>query len=481
MYSKILTIILTFSLLLCFSNIFKEEDLMNEDIKYIYNNDIPTINEQDILPPNVKSISPGKCQQYIISKPTIKINYNDESGIDTSSVKLYVNYSNVTKKCKISNNTIIYTPDKKFKRGTQIVKLEVSDLSQNKNNTTFEWYFTVGTPVYTHYYGLLHSHTSASDGHGTYDDAYYMARDKANLDFFAVTEHSNMLDNNLKCNIEDASSSNKWNELIKSRDKFSSNGNFIALNGFEMTYPYKTENPVGHINVFNSNGFITEKHPDMTLENFYKLLYDQEDLIGQFNHPCDKFGKFDNLKYSSYADDVISLIEVGNGYNKDLSKNIISHDMYQLALDNGWHLAPTCNQDNHIVDFGVANEFRTVILSTDLTKDALYDSLKKMRVYATQDKNIKIDYTINNLPLGSTINNTSKLNFSISAIDKDFDDKIEEIQVVSNKGEIINSKKFNSNLAKLDFTLKPTKNKFYYVKVIQNNEKISVTAPIWIE
>ncbi|MBO3446148.1 CehA/McbA family metallohydrolase [Clostridium sp. CCUG 7971] len=481
MYSKILTIILALSLLLCFSNIFKGKDLTNEDIKYTYNNDVPTINEQDILPPNVKNISPGKCQQYIVSKPTIKINYNDESGIDTSSVKLYVNYNDVTKKCTISNHTIIYTPDKKFKRGNQIVKLEVSDLSKNKNNTTFEWYFTVGTPVYTHYYGLLHSHTSASDGHGTYDDAYYMARDKANLDFFAITEHSNMLDNNLNCSIEDASSSKKWNELIKAKDKFNSNGNFTALNGFEMTYPHNSKDPIGHINIFNSNGFVTEKHPNMTLENFYKLIYDQGDLIGQFNHPCDKFGKFDNLKYSPYGDEVISLIEVGNGYNKNLSKNIISHDMYQLALDNGWHVAPTCNQDNHRIDFGVANEFRTVILSTDLTKDALFDSLKKMRVYATQDKNIKIDYTINNLPLGSTISKTSKLNFSISAIDKDFDDKIEEIQVVSNNGEIINSKKFNSNLAKLDFNLKPTKNKFYYVKVIQNNEKVSVTAPIWVK
>ena len=52
--------------------------------------------------------------------------------------------------------------------------------------------------------------------------------------------------------------------------------------------------------------------------------------------------------------------------------------------------------------------------------------------------------------MGSTIINTSKLNFSISAIDCDEKDKINEIQVISNNGEIIKSKKFNSNLAKLD-------------------------------
>jgi uncharacterized protein (DUF58 family) len=76
--------------------------------------------------------------------------------------------------------------------------------------------------------------------------------------------------------------------------------------------------------------------------------------------------------------------------------------------------------------------------------------------------------------MSSTIKNTSKLHFNISAIDSDYIDKINEIQVISNNGEIIKSKSFNSNLAKLDFTLKSNKNKFYYIKVIQNNDKIGI-------
>lgn len=456
-----------------FSNELSKNNLLNEKTL--------EASAEDITSPTISFTSPSKCQQYIISKPTIKIGYSDESNIDTSSVKLFVNYKDVTNKTTISENEICYTPENKFIRGTQIVKLEVSDLSSNKNTTCFEWYFIVGTPIYNHYRGLLHAHTSASDGHGTYSDAYYLARDKANLDFFAITEHSNMLDNNLECNIENASSSNKWNELIKYKNMFTSNRKFIALNGFEMTYPYNIDNPIGHINIFNSGGFVCAEQPDMDLNNFYKLIYNQDDLIGQFNHPCNKFGTFNNFKYSLYGDSAISLIEVGNGYNNDMNKNIKSYDMYQLALDNGWHLAPTCNQDNHKVDFGIANEFRTVILSTDLTKEALYDALKHMRVYATEDKNIKIDYTINDLPIGSTIRKSSKLRFSISVIDNDFEDKIEEIQVISNKGKIIKSKKFNSNLAKLEFSVKATKGRFYYVKVIQSKDKTSVTAPLWIK
>lgn len=434
----------------------------------------------DVEGPKFKINSPSKCQQYIVAKPLITINYYDTSEVDTTSVKLFINYKNVTKDCTITNKGISYMPNTKFKRGDQIVRIEACDLSDKNNKSVYEWYFTVGTPVYNHYYGLLHSHTSASDGHGTYSDAYYLARDKASLDFFAITEHSNLLDNSLNCTIQDASKSSKWSELAKCANNFTIPDKFIALTGFEMTYPNNPKKQIGHINVFNTKGFVCPQLPNMELENFYMLLYEQEDVIAQFNHPCDKFGKFDNFKYSRSGDEAISLIEIENGYNNDLSKNIKSYDMYQVALDNGWHLAPTCNQDNHRVDFAIANELRTVVLATDLSKNALYDSLKKMRVYATEDKNIKIDYTINDLPMGSSIKKCSNLNFSICAIDEDDLDKIKEIQVISNNGQVVRSKKFNSNLAKLEFTLKQSKNTFYYVKVIQNDNKISITAPIWI-
>jgi len=39
------------------------------------------------------------------------------------------------------------------------------------------------------YFGLMHSHTSFSDGEGTPDEAYTMAKE-AGLNFFAITEHN---------------------------------------------------------------------------------------------------------------------------------------------------------------------------------------------------------------------------------------------------------------------------------------------------
>lgn len=39
------------------------------------------------------------------------------------------------------------------------------------------------------YYGLLHAHTAYSDGSGTPEEAFEMAKE-AGLDFFAITEHN---------------------------------------------------------------------------------------------------------------------------------------------------------------------------------------------------------------------------------------------------------------------------------------------------
>ena len=275
--------------------IFKDKDITrNETQNYIAN----AISEEniDLTPPDINKINPNKCQQYIIGKPKISVNFKDSSGVDLSSIKLYINYKDVTKECKITDNKITYTPKKKFKRGSQIAKIELSDLSPNKNKKELEWYFTVGTPIYTHYRGLLHAHTSNSDGHGTYEDAYYLSKYKAELDFFAITEHSNYFDNDLKCTLDDASFSEKWTNLINCSKKYTTNGEFIALDGFEMTYSSKVKNPKGHINIFNTDGFVSRNDETLDLKNFYSLISNYDDLIGQFNHPGSRFGDFEDFE-----------------------------------------------------------------------------------------------------------------------------------------------------------------------------------------
>ena len=84
--------------------------------------------------------------------------------------------------------------------------------------------------------------------------------------------------------------------------------------------------------------------------------------------------------------------------------------------------------------------------------------------------------------MGSIIEKPKMLKFIISAIDNDDKDKINKIEVYSDNNDLIESKYFNSNYAKLDFTLETVKkDTFYYVVITQNNNKKTITSPIWIE
>ena len=76
------------------------------------------------------------------------------------------------------------------------------------------------------YFGLLHSHTSFSDGQGTPDDAYAMAR-AAGLDFFAVTEHNHPSAPGV--------TASDYERLKASAENHSVAGSFAALFGQEFS------------------------------------------------------------------------------------------------------------------------------------------------------------------------------------------------------------------------------------------------------
>ena len=97
-----------------------------------------------------------------------------------------------------------------------------------------------------------------------------------------------------------------------------------------------------------------------------------------------------------------------------------------MALDKGWHLAPTNNQDNHKGRWGNANDARDVILTDDFSEQGIYDALRAMRMYATEDKNLEIGYTVNGMLLGSSLTEVpEKLNIHVTVNDPDASDSLQ--------------------------------------------------------
>lgn len=442
--------------------------------------------DDDILPPTITSVEPreGAVLKDTNTRPTIKAVYEDPSGIDLSSVSIILDGVNVTDKAIVEEGSVTYIPDEDLKLGNHTVTVIVIDTKGNKATKT--WTFTIGEIEYYFYFGQLHSHTNVSDGTGTPDDAYTWARDMGNADFFAVTDHSNWFDNELDNeNITDISqsTSQKWKLLNSTADKYYKPGEYVALAGYEMTWSGATGG-WGHINTFNTPWFVSRNNKSMDLQAYYKKIAQWPESINQLNHPGKTFGDFADFGYySEEVDNVIQLIEVGNGEGPIRGSGYFpSYEYYTRALDKGWHLAPSNNQDNHKGNWLTANEARTVILAEDLTRDRIYDAIRDMRVYATENRNLEIMYKINGQLMGSKISRPDKLNISINVNEPDTDnpdEKITRIELISNGGLVSASKYFDTHYVDWNFELDPIYD-YYYVKVIQANGDISVTAPIWV-
>ena len=372
-----------------------------------------TITDMDIEGPTISRVYPShNYNTGSEAKPLIGADFKDRTGINTDSIKLTLDGVDITSKSTIAEDSIRYTPETDLSEGTHNLKLELEDSSDKKNKTTKEWSFYVGEEEINTYFGQIHSHTNLSDGLGDIDEAYDYARNKAKVDFLAVTDHSNWFDNESLANINDGSASEEWKLAQATANEKNDDGNFVAMYGYEMSWSASTGG-YGHMNTYNTPGFETRTNSSMTLKKYYETLKTQPQSISMFNHPGETFGDFEGFAhYDEAIDELITLIEVGNSDGDINSNNYFpSYDKYIEALDKGWHIAPTNGQDNHKGKWGDANTTRTVVQTSELTRENVYQAMRDRNVYSTEDENLEVIYKINGNTMGSILDEVENFRF----------------------------------------------------------------------
>ncbi len=417
---------------------------------------------------------------------------------ENASVTMTVNSEKVD--AVYANGKVTYTPAADMADGKVTVTVTVK--RADKKETSKTWSFTIGEATFQRYFGQLHSHTQYSDGAGSLENALAYIKalpDNANVDFVAFTDHSNYFDKSGAANPEgalydmslaSAASQNLWNEYKNAVATFNAAnaGSMVAIAGFEMTW----SGGPGHINTFNTPGIVSRnnttlnnKTKDAGLQAYYKLLSQTEgaNSISQFNHPGTTFGNFIDFGYwDAVVDTRMYMVEVGNGEGQIGAGGYYpSYEQYIMALDKGWHVAPTNNQDNHKGRWGNANDARDVILTDDFTEDGIYAALRARRMYATEDKNLELDYTVNGNMMGSIIDVPEKLNFEISFNDPDRTDSIAKVELVVNSGKVAYTWDSAADLAKgsVSVELVPEYT-YYFVRVTEGDGDLAVTAPVWV-
>lgn len=210
------------------------------------------------------------------------------------------------------------------------------------------------------------------------------------------------------------------------------------------------------------------------LENYYKALTAVPGSVSQFNHPDDIHGDFERFDhYSPQYDAAVSLLEVAG------EDGVVDCEYYDLALDKGWHVAPTNNQNNHNGQWGDASDARTVVLAKDLTEESLYAAMKDRRVYATQDSDLTVYYQLNGAVMGSILPKSEKAEITVFLSDPT-DEAIGSVEVVTDGGAVLVSEYVETPSQVLELSAS-SGHSYYYLRITQPDGDVAVTAPVWMD
>ena len=375
----------------------------------------------------------------------------------------------------------------------------------------------IDTPAlpYKAYLGNLHSQTNHSDGGGALGsckgaqapqsaafgpaDAYDYAR-KRGLDLLVTSEHNHMYDGSdgLDANANpDKARALYQSGLTAAADFSAANPGFLAVYGLE----WGVINNGGHLNIFNSPELLEWETnaagqligDTVTPKNDYAGLYTlmrQRGWIGQFNHPA-LGGQFKvdgvALGYHPDGDQVMALCEVLNtsAFSTNTTESEKGRSNFEMAcnkaLEAGYHVAFSSNQDNHCANWGASSTNRTGLLvpaDTPLNQASFLEALRSRRVFATMDKTSQLVLTANGHIMGERFASSGPL--TLNAYHTSTSGKraalVQLMEGVPGR---------NGNVSVLattaSATVRPAPGEhFYYAKVTQEDGNILWSAPVWV-
>lgn len=352
-----------------------------------------------------------------------------------------------------------------------------------------------GGGAYTVYFGNTHAHTEYSDGNKANNTAYLdaansfrYARDIGGLDWIIMSDHNHAT---AGMAIADYHSGVTETAIVDAEP-----GSFTPLYGME----WGTISSGGHVITVSDLlwGWEAGNYDVLTPKGDYNTVFAQAVSQGTFIELCHpSTSHFDGIfsnAYNAAWDNAISLIAVKSGpafaTNTDLSNpsNGSYQSRYFDLLLKGYHLSPTADQDTHYDNWGLANQQRTAVLATDNSRAAILEALTAGRVYATEDRNVLVDYTAtaNTLSyvMSDTIAVTTGTQVSFDALVTDPDGEttlqIELLQGTVGGGAVTTIATSATGTFNYSFTPSAVGTTFFLIRVTQSDTQQVHTAPIWV-
>ena len=344
---------------------------------------------------------------------------------------------------------------------------------------------------FLHLYGNMHSHTSHSDGEpdtGVPTDAFNNAKNVQGMDFLGISEH-----NHSAAGMQIANYKIGHAQADAANGQLNINGNsFIAMHGME----WGTISSGGHVVIYNFGDSLIGWEPGN-----YDIYVAKGDYIALFDKIRKNPAAFATLAhpntavftallggYKGIADSAVSSVAIESGPAFSTSTDygnfpasLAYINYYRNLLKRGYRVGANMDQDNHHKTYGSANQNRMVVLSADRTREGLTRGIQAMRIYATNDYNARVDFSIDNYISGSSIVSSQPLTASVSYSDAD-GEPLSAIQVYGGKVGGSDATLIQTATNNTTFTIVPVANEswYYYAMLTQADGGKMVTSPIWV-
>lgn len=241
-------------------------------------------------------------------------------------------------------------------------------------------------PEFRIYWGDTHGHSGYSEGIGTVDYFMRFARDDARLDFVTHSEHDTWLD------------AGEWDLIRRTSAEYDEPGKFIPFLGWEWTRHTRFG---GHHNVLFRN--IEDQVPVSGLEfpvlsSLYAELHERHDpndivVIPHAHNPGD-FRQSD-----PQLEPIIEIMSMHGSFQWFM----------EAYLSHGHEVGVVAASDDHLSRPGYSAPHRNslaqrgglgAVLAPESSRDAIFDSMKSKRTYATTGDRIILDFDVNGTGMG---------------------------------------------------------------------------------
>lgn len=369
---------------------------------------------------------------------------------------------------------------------------------------------TTNDAAYNYYFGNLHAHSDYSDGNQdnpgfTPYDNYQYAMASQCMDYLGISEHNHYTANNNPGN----RLSTYGQGITQAANFTTANPGFIALYGME----WGVISNGGHVLIYgdgmnnlwgwesgsgawgagnNYNQFIAKSDYTSSTGLFEAVNSNSAThTFASLAHPgSSDYGNLSNIAYSATFDAAIAATAVESGPSTSANTTYSNPassmgylDYYKKLLAKGYHLAPTVDHDNHNTTFGRTTYSRTAVVAPVLSKTEIIKGFHNMHVYATQDCDTKVDFTVNTKIMGSvfaaagapvihlqltdastaTAGAVTRVMFGVPG------SNVNAVEIYSATGPVLNY---------IDNNLPNGTTGYYYLDITNGSSRI-ITAPVW--